>query len=138
MVANSAVPGPIVPNFELVPNIMVVLLTCKNEEDKIKNEGTRVLTRSYVIFSGAQGQIIPKSEVEFCRNSNSSNLLWLSSLPTRMKKIQSKMKALDCKQDFPHYKSMGLFQTLKGSPWSNHAEFRTRPRYYGSPPYLQE
>ena len=56
-----------------------------------------------------QGQLTPKSAVEFCRNSNSSKLLWLSSLPTRMKKIQSKMKALECYQDFPHYKHMGFF-----------------------------
>ena len=53
------------------------------------------------------------------------------------------MKALECHQDFPHYKSMGIFfQMLKGSklrsPMSNFAEFRTRPRYNGCPPYLQE
>ena len=29
---------------------MVVLHTCKNEEDPIKTEDTRVLTRLYVIF----------------------------------------------------------------------------------------
>ena len=29
---------------------MVVLHTCKNEEDPIKNEGARVLTRLYVVF----------------------------------------------------------------------------------------
>ena len=34
---------------------MVVLLTCKNEEDPIKNEGTRVLTRLYINFSDTQG-----------------------------------------------------------------------------------
>ena len=28
---------------------MVVLLTCKNEEDPIKKEGTGVLTRLYVV-----------------------------------------------------------------------------------------
>ena len=44
-------------------------------EDPIKNEGARVLKRLYVIFSDAQGQLTPKSEVEFCRNSNSSKLL---------------------------------------------------------------
>ena len=48
---------------------MVVLLTCKNEENPIKNEGARVLTRLYVIFSDAQGQLTPKSAVEFHRNS---------------------------------------------------------------------
>ena len=54
---------------------MVVLHTGKNEEDPIKNEGATVLTRLYVIFSDAQGQLTPKSVVEFCRNSNSSKLL---------------------------------------------------------------
>ena len=31
-----------------------------------------------------------------------------------MKKIQSKMKALECLQDFPHYKSMGIFSNAQG------------------------
>ena len=42
--ANSAVLGPIWRNFELVRDLMDVLVTCKNEEDPIKNEGTRVDT----------------------------------------------------------------------------------------------
>ena len=42
--ANSAVLGPIWPNFELVQDIMDVLVTCKYEEDPIKNEGARVDT----------------------------------------------------------------------------------------------
>ena len=42
--ANSAVLGPIWPNFELVRDVMYVLVTCKYEEDPIKNEGTRVFT----------------------------------------------------------------------------------------------
>ena len=73
---------------------MVVLLTCKNEEDLIKNEGARVLTR-LCRFSDTQGQLTPKSAVELCQNSNSSKLLWLSLLPARMKKIHSKMKAIE-------------------------------------------
>ena len=67
--ANSAVRGRILPDFELVRDIMVVLHTCKNEEDPIKNEDVRVITRLYVFFSDAQGQLTPKSVVEFCRNS---------------------------------------------------------------------
>ena len=66
---------------------MVVLLTCKNEEDLIKNEGARVLTRLYVVFSDAQGQVTPQPVVEFRRNSNSSKLLWLFSLPEKMTKV---------------------------------------------------
>ena len=42
--ANSAVLGPIWPNFELVRDVMDVLVTCKYEEDLIKNEGARVDT----------------------------------------------------------------------------------------------
>ena len=52
---------------------MVVLHTSKNE-DPIKNEGARVLTKLYVVFSDAQEQLTPKSAVEFCQNSNSSKL----------------------------------------------------------------
>ena len=40
----TAVRGQIWPNFKLICTLMVVLITCKNEEDPIKNEGTRVLT----------------------------------------------------------------------------------------------
>ena len=36
---------------------MVVLLTCKNEEDPIKNRGARVFTTLYINFSDTQGQI---------------------------------------------------------------------------------
>ena len=70
---------------------MVVLVTCKNEGDPFKNEGTRVLTSVYVDFSDALEQLTPQSEMKSRRNSNSSKLLWLSVLPTRMKKIQSKI-----------------------------------------------
>ena len=36
--------GSIRLNFKLIPDFMVSLVTCKNEEDSIKNEGARVLT----------------------------------------------------------------------------------------------
>ena len=66
---NSVVSGGILPKFELIQAFMVVLITCKNEEDPIKNEGARVLTRfhhynSMVFFSDAQGQLTPQSFVE--------------------------------------------------------------------------
>ena len=51
---------------------MVILLTCKDEEDLIKNEGAGVLTKLYVVYSDAQGQLTPQPVVEFRRNSNSS------------------------------------------------------------------
>ena len=55
--ANSAVLGPIWPKFELVRDVMDVLVTCKYEEDPIKSEGARMVTTFYSNFSVAQGQI---------------------------------------------------------------------------------
>ena len=73
--ATSAVLGRILLKFELVRDIIDVLVTCKNEEDLIKNEGTRVLTRLYDIFSDAQGQLTLTLATVLCPNSNSSKLL---------------------------------------------------------------
>ena len=36
------------------------------------------------------------------------------SLPARIKKIILKMKALECSQDFFHFKSMGIFSDAQG------------------------
>ena len=91
---------------------MVVLLTCKNEEDPIKNSGARVFTTLYINFSDAQGLITlsgvgggiwPKFE-----------LSCMSSLPARMRMIDSKMKELECSQDFSHYKSIMIFPDAQG------------------------
>ena len=98
------------PKFELIQAFMHVLVTCKNEEDPIKNEGARVFTRLYINFSDAQGQITLESVAVSGRNLNSSKLSCMSSLPARMRMIDSKMKELECSQDFSHYKSMGIFQ----------------------------
>ena len=69
--ANSAVLGQIWLKFELVQDIIDVLVTCKYEEDPIKNKGARVLTRLYDVFSDTQGQLTLKSAAEFCPNSYS-------------------------------------------------------------------
>ena len=47
------------------------------------------------IFPDAQGQLTPQLEVWSGRMSNPIEILWLSLLPARMTKIQSKMKALE-------------------------------------------
>ena len=86
---------------------MDVLVTCKYEKDPIKNEGARVDTTLYSNLSDAQGQITG-------RNLNSSKLSCMSSLPARMRMIDSKMKELEWSQDFSHYKSMGIFQIAQG------------------------
>ena len=38
----------------------------------------------------------------------------MSLIPARMKKIQLKMKELECSQDFSHYQSMGIFPDTQG------------------------
>ena len=58
-----------------------------------------------------QGQI---TLLQICRNSNSSKLSCMSSLPARMRLIKSKMKELECSQDYSHYKSMGIFLDSQG------------------------
>ena len=86
---------------------MAVLVTCKNEEDLIKNVGTKVFTTLYIFFSDAQGQGI-----------------WL-----KFEHIQAFMHVLvTCKNEynsiknegtrvvttFPQYKSMGIFPDPQG------------------------
>ena len=62
---------------------MSLLVACKNEEDPIKNEGASVVTTLFINFSDAQGQLTPKSVMESCRNSSSSELLWLVLLSAK-------------------------------------------------------
>ena len=112
--ANSTVLGPIWPNFELVQDVMVVLVTCQYEEDPIKNRGARVFTTLYINFSDTQGQITLELVVVSSRNLNSSKLSCMSLLTARMRMIKSKMKELECSQDFSHYKSMGIFPDTQG------------------------
>ena len=93
---------------------MGFLVASKNEDDHIKNEGARVVTTLFINFTDAQGQLTPKSMMETCRNSISSQLLWLVLLSARMKMIHPKMKVLEWSQHFSHYKSMGIFPDAQG------------------------
>ena len=89
--ANSAVLGPIWPNFELVRDVMHVLITWQYEEDPIKHRGARVFTTLYINFSDAEGQITLELVVVSDRNLNSSKLSCMSFLPARMRIIDLKM-----------------------------------------------
>ena len=60
--------------FRTHPNIMGLLVACKNEEDPIKNEGARVVTTLFINFSDTQGQLTPKSAMRSCQNSKLSKL----------------------------------------------------------------
>ena len=85
--AYSAVHARIWSNFELVRDFIVVLVTCKNEEDPIKNEDARVFTTLYINFSDASadnarvgGGVWPKFEpiqafmfiLVICKNKDDS------------------------------------------------------------------
>ena len=94
---------------------MNILVTYQYEEDPIKNRGASVFTSLYINSSDAQEQITRELVVESGRNLFLSKLSCMSSLPARMRMIDLKMKELECSQDFSHYKSKGIFQTLKGS-----------------------
>ena len=48
--ANSTDQGLIWPNFDPIRDFMVVIVTCKNEEDLIKNEGTSFVTTLSINF----------------------------------------------------------------------------------------
>ena len=63
--------------------------------------------KSMRVFPDPQGQLTHKSLVQSCQISNPFEILWLSLLPARIKKNQSKMKELEWSQDFPHYNPMG-------------------------------
>ena len=63
------------PNFKLIRDYIVVLVTCKNEENAIKIEGARVLKSLLFDFSDAQGQLTLKKVVEFRRISISVVLI---------------------------------------------------------------
>ena len=73
-----------------------------------------MLTTLYINFSDVQGQITLELVVVSGRNLNSSKLSCMSYLPARMRMIISKMKELECSQDFSNYKSMGIFPDAQG------------------------
>ena len=71
-----------------------------------------MFTTLNINFSDAQGQIT--LVLVSGRNLNSSKLLCMSFLSARMRLIKSKMKDLECSQDFSHYKFMGIFPDAQG------------------------
>ena len=73
-----------------------------------------MFTTLYINFSDAQGQITIELVVVSGRNLNSSKLSCMSSLPARTRMIDSKMKELECSQNFSNYKSMGIFPGAQG------------------------
>ena len=75
---------------------MAVLITYYYEENPIKNEGARVLTRLYSDFSDAQGAgysaVLGRIELKF----ELIQAFIIVLVTCRMMKIQLKMKAIEC------------------------------------------
>ena len=83
---------PIRPEFELIRDVMPVLVTSKFDENLIKNERASLETpfshyKSMGNFSDAQEHLTLKGVLRSGRNSNSSEILFLFSLPASLKKI---------------------------------------------------
>ena len=98
------------PKIELDPAFMPVLVTSNFDDDSIKNEQASIETpfshdKSMGNFLDAQGQLTLRSG----RNSNSSEILCMSSLPASIKRIGSKATEKTWRHHFPHYKSIGAF-----------------------------
>ena len=73
-----------------------------------------MFTTLYINFSDAQEQITLELVAVSGRNLNSSKLSCMSLLPARMRMIDSKMKELECSQDFSHFKCMGILPDTQG------------------------
>ena len=113
--ATSVVGDGIWQKFKLIQAFMVVLVTYKNDDDSIKNESTGLLTTFLLLYvygeffshsradnSVDPGQILP--------NFKPIQVLYQSLVHARMNKMRSKMKVLECSQNYTL-----IVQMLKGS-----------------------
>ena len=99
--------------IKLVQAFMPVLVTSNFDDDLIKNEKVAWRTifplqvygkffwNSRAANSLVSGPILP--------NSNSSEILCMSSIPASIKRIRSKTTKKRWRHHFPHYNSMGAF-----------------------------
>ena len=106
--SNSKMSGLIRPKIELNRAFMPVLVTSNFDDDSIKNERASMETpfshyKSMGNFLDAQGQLSPLSVVRSGRNSNSSEILCISSLPASPKRIRPKATKKRWRHHFPHY-----------------------------------
>ena len=84
-------------------------------------------------FSDFQGQLIPQSVVQSSRNSNSSELSCISSLPASMKRIRYNTAEKKWRHHFSHHNPI----CCHGNHWLDLAEFQTHPSFHVCYQYLQ-
>ena len=113
---NSKMNGLIRPKIELERAFMLVLVTSNFDDDSIKIERARMETRFPIIcpwdfFLDAQGQLPPSSVVRSGRNSNSSEILCMSSFPASIENVATSFS--------PLYVNWGFLLPWKPAFWSN-------------------
>ena len=84
------------------------LMVIRSKNERASMETAFSHYKSMGNFLNAQGQLTPYSVVRSGRNSNSSEILCMSSLPASIR-IGSKTTEKRWRHRFPHYKSMGAF-----------------------------
>ena len=89
--------------------------------------------KSMGLFSDAQGQ---QNLILSWRISDPFEILWLSSLPARIKENQSNMKELGWSQDLPHYNPMETI-CCHGNQSSDRISLKTKCSQSSTPMMLQ-
>ena len=105
--ANSEISSGILPKFEFIQAFIVFLVTCKNEEDPIKNEGARVLTR-FSLLNG-YGNVF--------RRSRAANSAVLGRISLKFEPVRDIMVVLiTCKYEEDPIKNEGARVLTSVSP----------------------
>ena len=89
MTANCIERGLIWPNFKIIKALMHVLVTCKYLKNQTKtSKKNRDRSHHYMSMGFVDAHLTRKYVVGFDRNSNSSKLKCMSSLPASLKNDQ--------------------------------------------------
>ena len=94
MTCNAKANRQMWPEFELISDLIAILVICKFDDNPIKKKKKALLCSHniYPIISlweknyDAQGQVIPQQRVRFGRKSNLSEILYLPLLPSNQKR----------------------------------------------------
>ena len=115
--ANSIVSGPIWPKVKLFWDFKHVLVTCKYKKNRIKNNREKMRHHNMSIENliRPQGHVTPKWLIRSSRNSNSSEILWLSWLQASLTKIRSKMNELAWRHHFPIISLWEIFRRSRAA-----------------------
>ena len=105
---------------------MIVLVTCKNEDDLIKTEGTRVFTTLHIDFSDANSVVKCWNLAEIRTNPS------VYACPCYLQKLRrsnQKRRRWSAHNMSPIINLWG-FPEVQGK--------QTHPRFYGCPRFLQD